>query len=116
MAQAAPSPEHETRLARARRAVSIRLREKRAKDEAYLREHGKPRPEALREAGAFARWYLSHLLKNPDEIDEVLAAELLREEDEKERERLRAEAPRRVSPEESPALAAYRRLREGRGT
>ena len=109
----APQPPDD-RLARARRGVSIRLREKRAKDEAYFREHKRPRPNALREAGAFARWFLGHLLAHPDELDEILEAERIREEDEAARAKLRVGRSKDVSPEEGAALAAYRALRKGK--
>jgi hypothetical protein len=112
-APTAPTPDDEL-LARARRAVMIRLREKREKDEAYRHAHGVDRPNAMRDAGKFARWYLDHLLtKKPAEIDEVLDGERLREEDRLEREKLRAAAPR-VSADESPAAKAYRAMRERR--
>lgn len=104
---AAPEPDQEL-LERARRAVEIRLREKRVKDEAYRREHGRERPQALREAGSFAGWYLRHLLATPSEVDEVLERERLREIDKLERERLRAEAPKKAAPSPSDPAELYR--------
>jgi hypothetical protein len=71
---AAPEPDREL-VGRARRAVAIRIREKLEKG-----------AQSMRDPGAFAGWYLRHLLANPSEIDEV-----------EERERIRQEVVKKVA-------------------
>jgi hypothetical protein len=99
-------------IERARRAVMIRLREKREKDEEHRRRTGQERPNALRDAGKFARWYLAHLLEHQDEIDQILEGERLREEDKAERERLRSVSAAPKPSNESEAARIYREIRE----